>query len=70
MRTLEVPIEIEVHEGCASATPVLPPRERRTPRRSAPRSIRATAQPCWPSETEAGEALQLAGALPADIVIG
>jgi hypothetical protein len=66
MRTLEVPIEIEVYEGCASATPVFPHRAGRTPRRTA---RRPAARAPLGAEIESTEALQFAGALPAEITI-
>jgi hypothetical protein len=73
MRTLEVPIEIEVYEGCATATPVFPRRARQTPRRPARRaaspSVCSAAHAPVPSEMESSEALKFAGALPADIII-
>lgn len=72
MNTLEVPIEIEVYEGCTSAIPLMPARRRRAsrftrlPRASAPRRQQCNSVS---AENESAEALQFAGALPAEIVI-
>ena len=73
MNTLEVPIEIEVYEGCASAAPVFPRRPRRSPRRTARRRLPSSTRPPGPGpafvELDAPETLQLAGALPSGIYI-
>ncbi len=73
MRTLEVPIEIEVYEGCTTATPVAMNRVRPAPRRAARRTVappaRLAARAPRFAEIECDEALQFAGALPAEIVI-
>jgi hypothetical protein len=73
MRTLEDPVEIEVHEGWAAATPRLPNRIPQSPRRRArgPRlraAGRAADAPAL-ADFDSAEALQYAGALPAGIVI-
>jgi hypothetical protein len=73
MKTLDVPIEIEIYDGCATATPVLPARThsaRRPVRHPAAAPVRPAAPGARPVEDESSDVLQWSGALPAEVHVG